>query len=410
MLAKSGKTARFWPLVAMIASLTIVNIAGAVSVDVSAALQTGDPLDNGCGLLKDCDPTPLSESSYKNFYQTDKSTWHSLGLDPKLLHINEIAVGFVPGFLEKENPNKPEDINKKLFKPMSIMGDYISISSWDKEFKAIDWHIKTVQNLKGNPVWCIALMPSEGLDSISYHVANRIAMKMKQVNDLGITVWLRFAHEMNGEWYTWGLQPEKFKEKWEMLAREVKRVTNRTYMLWSPNAMFGHGVGERRGGYSPYWPDPSTVDICGLSFYHWGIADKRTNVKPTRQEAIRKLYEFAQIYGRNGWNKPIIVAETAACYTTYAGTTNSVGGGFSELEIKMTWLHLLVDRYIKRIIPDLKAVIWFEVDKVESPPGTGKRYNEDFRLVLGNPEVSWAVRELFASYQNKELAKFSERQ
>jgi hypothetical protein len=61
---------------------------------------------------------------------------------------------------------------------------------------------------------------------------------MKQVNDLGITVWLRFAHEvrlswvsplgfhlvstsdllahfillfaqqMNGAWYSWGMQPE----------------------------------------------------------------------------------------------------------------------------------------------------------------------------------------------------------
>ncbi|EFP88719.2 uncharacterized protein PGTG_14685 [Puccinia graminis f. sp. tritici CRL 75-36-700-3] len=406
MVTNTGKTARFWASVALMANLTIVKMTGALSVDVSAILAKGDEIN--CSLNKDCDPTELSQSSYENYFNTDKSSWNSLGLDPNLLHINEIAFGFVPAFLEKEKPNKPEDINKKLFKPMSIMGDYVSLSSWDPKLKAVDWHIETVKNLEGNPVWCIALMPSEGLDSVNYEMVYRIAAKMKQVNDLGITVWLRFAHEMNGAWYSWGMQPEKFKNKWRLLAKEIKRVTTRTYMLWSPNAMFGDGIDKVRGGYTPYWPGDGYVDICGLSFYHWGKGAVRTNVKPKDKEAITKLYEFAQIYGPNGMGKPIIVAETAACYTTLAGTSQSVGGGDSEVDIKMTWLHLLVDRYMKHTVPGLKAVIWFEVMKVEAAPGTGEMRNEDFRLVVGNSDVSWAVRQLFASYHSKELSKFSE--
>ncbi|KNZ46187.1 hypothetical protein VP01_748g8 [Puccinia sorghi] len=394
-----AKMPRFLMIIGIIISITIVSRTEALSLDVSELLHKGD--DIPCALNQDCDHTKLSESSYDNYYKTDKSSWDSLGLDPNLLHINQISVGFVPAFREKKNPNSPEQINSKLFKPMAIMGDYISLSSWDPELKAIDW-------------------------------AYKIAAKMKEVNNLGITVWLRFGHEMNGEWYNWGMQPEKFKNKWQLLAREIKRVTNKTYMVWSPNAMFGNGIDEKRGGYTPYFPDPQTVDMVGLSFYHWGKGAIRTNVKPTQAEAITKLYEFSKvihfvfvfllrgepetnvgtsslikIYGRGGWNKPVIVAETAACYTTYQGTTQSVGGGYSELDIKMTWLHLLVDRYIKQLIPDLKAVIWFEIDKDEVAPGTNDHRNEDFRLVVGNPEVSYAVRQLFESYHSTELAERS---
>lgn len=400
-----AKMARFIMIIGMMTSITIVNRIEALSLDVSEVLSKGDYIP--CALNQDCDQTKLSQSSYDEYYKTDKNSWNSLGLDPNLLHINQISVGFVPAFREKKNPNTPEQINSKLYKPMAIMGDYISLSSWDPELKAIDWHTGTVQNLDGNPVWCIALMPSEGLDMVTYDVAHKIAHKMKEVNEKGITVWLRFAHEMNGEWYNWGMQPEKFKRKWELLATAIKSVAPRTYMVWSPNAMFGDGIDKKRGGYTPYWPRADTVDIAAISFYHWGKGAVRTNVKPTRAEAITKLYEFAQIYGSKGWNKPIIIAETAACFTTYEGTAQSVGGGSSELEIKMTWLHLLVDRYIKNLIPELKALIWFEIFKEEVAPKTNQRRDEDFRLVVGNPQVSWAVRQLFASYHSKELAERS---
>jgi hypothetical protein len=50
------------------------------------------------------------------------------------------------------------------------------------------------------PVFALALMPSEGLDTITPEVAERVAKKMGELNAQGITVWLRYAHEMNGEW------------------------------------------------------------------------------------------------------------------------------------------------------------------------------------------------------------------
>lgn len=120
-----AKMPRFLMIIGIIISITIVSRTEALSLDVSELLHKGD--DIPCALNQDCDHTKLSESSYDNYYKTDKSSWDSLGLDPNLLHINQISVGFVPAFREKKNPNSPEQINSKLFKPMAIVRLFLSV-------------------------------------------------------------------------------------------------------------------------------------------------------------------------------------------------------------------------------------------------------------------------------------------
>ncbi|MBW0470518.1 hypothetical protein O181_010233 [Austropuccinia psidii MF-1] len=168
----------------------------------------------------------------------------NLGLNPSNLHKSGIAVGFLPGFGEALAPNTPQEINSKLPAPMAI-------------------HLDVIRGLKGNPVWELALMPYEGLDKVTKEVAERIAKKMLWINNQGITVWLRFAHEMNGDWYPWGLKPSSFIAKWRLVAHEVKSRTENTYMLWAPNSAFGESLDSVRGGYTKYWPGVDTVDISG---------------------------------------------------------------------------------------------------------------------------------------------------
>ncbi|CAH7668552.1 family 26 glycoside hydrolase [Phakopsora pachyrhizi] len=230
--------------------------------------------------------------------------------------------------------------------------------------------------------------------------AHKVALKMKQINDQGVKVWLRFGHEMNGDWDKWGMNPRKFVQKWRILAKAVKSTTSGTYMLWSPNAMFGRSVHDVHGGYTPYWPGADVVDIAGISFYHWGDNSRRVNIAPTPQEAVQKLKDFSTLYGPGGWGKPIVVAETAASYTYDRGTRTPVKGGASEYKIKLTWLHLLLDKYIKQTIPGLRAITWFEVIKDENATGKTPVKTEDFRLVLGNPRVGAAANAFFTNLQH----------
>lgn len=49
------------------------------------------------------------------------------------------------------------------------------------------------------PVFNLALMPTEGLASVTQAVADSIGAKMAELNSRNITVWLRYAHEANGD-------------------------------------------------------------------------------------------------------------------------------------------------------------------------------------------------------------------
>ncbi|MBW0520123.1 hypothetical protein O181_059838 [Austropuccinia psidii MF-1] len=310
----------------------------------------------------------------------------NLGLNPSNLHKSGIAVGFLPAFGEPFASNTPREINAKLPAPMAIVGDYVDLKTSDPNLSSIDKSLEVIRGLEGNPVWELALMPNEGLDKITKEVAVSISKKMLWINNQGITVWMRFAHEMNGDWYSWGLQPEKFIEKWRLIAHEVKSRTQKTYMLWAPNSAFGESLDSVRGGYTKYWPGADTVDISGLSFYHYG-GFERLNVLLAPGEAVSKIKEFAQLYG-SAQNRPVILSETGASYTTSISTGKPAWGGGSEYDIKYQWLQQLLSSKTREEIPNLKAIAWFEVFKHETAAGNSPLKAEDFRLILGDQGLS----------------------
>ncbi|KAH9813263.1 hypothetical protein DFH28DRAFT_364977 [Melampsora americana] len=147
------------------------------------------------------------------------------------------------------------------------MGDYINLEKTGPNTRDINAHLAYIKGLHGNPVWQIALMPYQGLESVTQDVVNSIAETMLRINNQGITVWLRFAHEMNGDWYKWGMKPKLFLEKWKMVWQAIKSKTSGTHMLWAPNSLFG-GLNDVKGGYKQYWPGAQYVDmlVCKLLY------------------------------------------------------------------------------------------------------------------------------------------------
>ncbi|MBW0470938.1 hypothetical protein O181_010653 [Austropuccinia psidii MF-1] len=312
-----------------------------------------------------------------------ESECSTLGLNSDNLNFQGIAFGAIPAFKEPIHPNTPAQINSKLPRPISIMGDYVGLGRNAEGLKKIDWHLETLLSLPGPPVYQIALMPDHGLLSVSHLVINRIADKMAEINEKNVTVWLRFAHEMNGQWYRWGLNPWVFKQKWRSLTRAVRSRAPDTYMMWSPNVRFGASVDSIKGGYTPYWPGSDYVDIAGLSYYHFG-GRERNNILPEATAAINNISEFANLYGLKGEGKPIVLAETAAPYTRSVATKKPVRGGAPELNIKLAWLKQLFSEKMKKAVPELRAISWFEVVKVEKAPESNTNKLEDFRLLLGD--------------------------
>lgn len=329
---------------------------------------------------------PTTDKYHSTSLHGRKFDGNLMGLSPLNLQRNGISIGFLPALGESVAPNTPKEINAKLPAPMAIMGDYINLEYDGPDHSQMDSHFKEIQSLDGNPVWQIALMPYRGLEMVTKEVADKVAKKMKWINDQGIIVWLRFAHEMNGDWYKWGQQPELFVEKWKLMFDTVKSQTDNTYLMWAPNSRFAD-IDSPHGGYNPYWPGAHYVDITGLSFYHYGGHD-RLNVVPAQGEALETMKYFADLFSTPYEYKPFVLAETGASYTRSKETGEPAWGGASDYDIKYQWFQQLLSKEMAQAIPSLKAISWFDVMKYENAAGNTPIKSEDFRLLMGDGPIA----------------------
>lgn len=103
-------------------------------------------------------------------------------------------------------------------------------------------------------------------------------------------VYLRFGHEMNGQWMTYsagsdgGPTASDFREAWRHLVDRFRAqgATNVKF-IWSPNESDDP---DRPGNHlEDYWPGPEYVDILGFDAYNW------TGVEPRRGDGNDRSFE-----------------------------------------------------------------------------------------------------------------------
>ncbi|GHJ17139.1 MULTISPECIES: glycoside hydrolase family 26 protein [unclassified Micromonospora] len=184
------------------------------------------------------------------------------------------------------------------------------------------------------------------------------------VRTLGYPIAIRFAHEMNGDWYPWseranGNHPGDYVRAWRHVhdVFAAAGATNVTW-VWSPNARWD----KTTAGLTGLYPGDDYVDWVGVTGYY-GMG------------AFTKTYSsFDQIFGptvaeiRAMTRKPLVVTETAAAESS----------GHKARWIRETFASL--PRY-----PNLIGLIWFEVDK-----------EQDWRIA-GSPAAAAAFAEAVAT-------------
>lgn len=116
-------------------------------------------------------------------------------------------------------------------------------------------------------VFVASIMPSGVTWSeIDDNLAAKIGSAVKQYTDNGITVWLRFAHEVNyyvtpnsgdngGPEYPGGAVSD-YQTAWQRVHAQCAAISN-CLMFWSPNR-------DSLDNIAPYWPGPDYVDIVGI--------------------------------------------------------------------------------------------------------------------------------------------------
>ena len=154
------------------------------------------------------------------------------------------------------------------------------------------------------------------------------------------TVWLRYAHEMNGYWYPWSRDARAYRWAWRRIVRlfGVAGARNARF-VWSVNPNLYQPPGTWLGTLRRYWPGGRYVDAVGSTMIDFG-GQKDYSVARFAPR-LRTL--------REEFGKPVVLAETN---TEYHG--------------RIAWLRRL--RQMLRGMPWIRAVMWSQL------PSRGKAH------------------------------------
>ncbi|HEB12229.1 MAG TPA: hypothetical protein ENI11_00960 [Actinobacteria bacterium] len=162
---------------------------------------------------------------------------------------------------------------------------------------------------------------------------------LSEARDWKGPMFVRFAHEMNGNWYPWGNHlntPADYVAAWRHvvdLSREIG-ATNITW-VWSPNETREQDVLDH------FYPGNDYVDWIGVSGFNW------PGLEPwQRWRSFSQIYDdfFSQV---EKYDKPLMVAEI--------GVAENARGG---PQTRAAWItETLAD--IRANDPPIALVIWF---------------------------------------------------
>jgi hypothetical protein len=150
----------------------------------------------------------------------------------------------------------------------------------------------------------------------------------------GKPILVRFAHEMNGDWYAWGTDgrghsPQLYRRAWRRVVAKFKAAgADNVRWVWCPNV--------NQSGRLPfvhYYPGDRWVDWVGLDGFNWGYRGSYFSFKAIFGRSYRALARLS--------NAPIMIAETGAADRR-----------------KARWITQGMRRQVSRY-PRIRALVWF---------------------------------------------------
>ncbi len=234
--------------------------------------------------------------------------------------------------------NFRENYGKKPFLVMIFL-------DWDKEIDD-----RVVRDVYGqNSVLMVTWEPwdaisKEGIDYASLLEGKYDAYIRKfaqKIREVGKPVFLRFAHEMNGDWYPWAGQKigpltyqKIFKHVHQIFAQE-----NATNVRWVFSINVENVPSENE--YILCYPGERYVDYIGLDGYNWGTTQPWSQWKSFREVFSGVYREVVQRYG-----KPVIISE-------FSSTSK---GGDKALWIKEALRDV-------KVMPSVRGLVLFNINK-----------------------------------------------
>jgi len=188
----------------------------------------------------------------------------------------------------------------------------------------------------------------------------------EDARDSGIPIFLRFASEMNGDWVSYGRDPELYKQKFQLVARVVRSIAPNVAMVWCPNEI-------PEAPIPSYYPGPEAVDWVGVNFYSV-IYNDADRARAAEWRVPTDALDF--VYRTYSGQHPIMVGEWAASHRSSIDDHDRPDFAIAKISQFYSAIPLLY--------PRVKAVSWLSMNtlKYASP---GRQLNNyslfDDRLV-----------------------------
>ena len=240
----------------------------------------------------------------------------------------------------------------------------------------------------------MAMVTIELASGFASYSDNNVASLAAILKTENIPVFLRWGHEMNGSWYSWGQQPALYIQSFRNAAQIIRKSAGNVAMTWTPNQGWGYPwaggpysaaagsaasaaldtnndgkIDDTDDPYLPFYPGDDVVDWVGFSFYHWsnrlnrGYNEVPYAGKWLEVNGIGSLVSNFHAEFAVKRNKPMMISETSAFFET----ADSRGGGGNEIAIKSAWLKQVYDT---ASFPKLSAIFWFNIEKFETETST----------------------------------------
>lgn len=176
---------------------------------------------------------------------------------------------------------------------------------------------------------------------IQGHFDSYITQFAQAAKAWGHPFFLRFAHEMNGNWYPWGIangnKPQEYVQAWRHV-HDIFTQVGATNVSW----VWAVSSGGNIDVYPSLYPGDSYVDWIAMDGYNQGGKTWRTFSK-VFGKTYQKLLTVA--------SKPVMIAETA---------TSSKGGSAAS------WITDAFSTELTTNFTQVKAVIWFDENKEQN--------------------------------------------
>lgn len=224
-----------------------------------------------------------------------------------------------------------------------------------------DWAHSTFDPVRMDAVAARGLMPMVTWEPWDYtRGANQPAYALKKIiggaydaylhqwaraaTAWGKPFYLRFAHEMNANWYPWGAgingnTPSQYVSAWRHVAAIFRQegATNVRW-VWCPNV-----GGSATAAYRPFYPGDAYVGWVGMDGYNWGTTQTWSHWQDLATVFGGTYSALASLTA-----KPMMIGETASAEQ----------GGNKPGWITTSFLNSIPARF-----PRIRAVIWFDENK-----------------------------------------------